>query len=214
LFQHHHSPSYFQNAEKPAGNGQHGGNNKQGKGSNNGSDNGNNPNPKPNPKPAPTQQPHLPPPAAAPAPAPARRQVDVTEVNNIMSVLQNGDKATYLKQLRQQSLSKFYSMETKNACSNVGAYSVWQQIVSNTQPVPSTPAPVSPPAQAPAAARRAQVNQQHNQAQQMMETMIGHQGMQLLSELSDVEEEDETVVDSNNNNSNTPVDPYSLLLNK
>jgi hypothetical protein len=201
-FQQHQSPPYLQNTEKPVGNGCNGGGNGKG----NGAGNGNNPNPKP--KPVPYQHPTIPPPPAAPAPAPAptRQPVDATEVNNIMSILQNGDKATYLAQLRQQSPSKFYSMETKNACSKVGAYSTWQQIASRTQPAPTTPAP-SPPL-TPAAARRAQINEQHNQAQQMMETMIGTQGLQLLSELSDVKEEDETEVNSNNHNSNTPVDPY------
>jgi hypothetical protein len=168
------------------------------------------------PKPVPYQQPNSAPPASTPAlpPAPtaAHCPVDTTEVNNIMSILRDGDKATYLHQLCQQSLSKFYSMETKNACSHVGTYNVWQQIASNQQSAPLTQAPAPPPAPTPAAARQAQINQQHNQAQHMMETMIGSQGMQILSELSKVEEEDEIEVDHSNNNSNTPVDPYSIFL--
>jgi hypothetical protein len=96
----------------------------------------------PKPKPRPVQAPS-PAPVPAPAPSPAPRQhrpVDQAEATRIASILRNGDKTTYLTQLKLQSPRKFYSIETKNACSTVGCYNIWQNI-SSLSPAPSCPTP-------------------------------------------------------------------------
>jgi hypothetical protein len=151
------------------------GNGNGGNGANNGYPN--NPQPWPTPTPtAPFQQPNQ-------DPSPEQQcQVDQYKVTNIMNILCNGDKAIYLKQLCQRSLTKFYSKETKNTCNNMG-------IASPTNPDNVlSPAAIMP---IPVAAKCAQINQQHNQqrnqAQQMMETMIGAKGWQLIAELSDID---------------------------
>jgi deoxyuridine 5'-triphosphate nucleotidohydrolase len=170
-----------------------------------------NPAPAPAPDPSPPANPNVsPPPATAPAPAPRiHRPVDQAEAARIVSILRNGDKSTYLTQLKLQTPRKFYSIETKNACSTVGCYNIWQNI-ANPPPVETCPAPVpAPPTQA--AVRRAQTNAAHNanqaaHSQQILNGLLGQQGQDLLDELSEIEEEEE--INIANNNNNTSIDPY------
>jgi hypothetical protein len=107
-----------------------------------------------------------------------RRDFDEEKVSTMMTALRNtSDKHKYLLDLKSQDSYKFNSMETRNACTRLQCYPLWNAAARGIAPPPTNePAPTAP---APAA-RRVQINETpqeiniQEQVQQALQSALGH----------------------------------------
>jgi hypothetical protein len=149
----------------------------------------------------------------------------------MMNALQNAtNKASFLKNLKQQDYAKFRSMATRQACSRLQCYDCWFQAAKNTPPATTqAPAPATTPAPAPAPAatpvptqaRRVHVSDQSqtpsisNQVKQALNEALGLEGMQILADIQSLNstirtEESTANKHSDSDNHNTPINNYSM----